>query len=195
MKYRILKEDNINYFGRNLYRIQRISDNLLGGYIESEDNLSQDGECFIFDNAKVFENAKVKDNAKVRGNSKVYGNSIVSGRANIHQNAQIFRNAIISGHADVCGIVCGDVIVTGNARIDSHIYGSMKIDYTPIYVNGFSNTLTFFKDHVSFDEELHTYTAWFNNREDIEGRLITEGHPRHVIDQVYRLIEVFNGRI
>lgn len=48
-----------------------------GGYIESEDNLSHDGNCWIYDNSKVF------GNAKVCGNAEIYGNAEVSGYAKV----------------------------------------------------------------------------------------------------------------
>lgn len=46
----------------------------VGGWIESEKNLSHDGECWVYDNAEVYGNAKVYGNAWVWGSSKVYDN-------------------------------------------------------------------------------------------------------------------------
>lgn len=37
----------------------------LGGWIEQEENLSHEGNCWISGNAKVYDNAKVSGNAKV----------------------------------------------------------------------------------------------------------------------------------
>lgn len=36
-----------------LKQIRRISDQLIGGWIEKEDNLSQEGSCFVYENARV----------------------------------------------------------------------------------------------------------------------------------------------
>src|SRR5574344_2837097 len=50
----------------------------LGGWVESEYNLSQDGTCWVYDDAKVFENARISldaiifDKAEVSDNAKVY---------------------------------------------------------------------------------------------------------------------------
>ena len=71
----------IHVSGRNLYRIKalksfedvKIGD--FGGFIENEDNLSQDGNAWVYDDAKVFDNAKVYNNAKVFDNAKVFGNA------------------------------------------------------------------------------------------------------------------------
>lgn len=49
----------INHLGRELKQIKRIRDGFVGGYIESERNLSHNGDCFVFGNAKVFGDAKV----------------------------------------------------------------------------------------------------------------------------------------
>ena len=50
----------------------------LGGWIEGEKNLSQDGDSWVYDNAVVYDNARVDDNAKVYNNEWVYGNATVS---------------------------------------------------------------------------------------------------------------------
>ena len=62
--------ENNKYIGvwdeeTELYRITRKSDGLIGGYIEKLSNLSEYGNCFVFDNAKVFNNAIVSGNAQI----------------------------------------------------------------------------------------------------------------------------------
>ena len=69
-KYEILNEQ-IEFEGRILHRIRAIRDfgcakaGDLGGYIESENNLSQEGNAWIYDDAYVCGNARVYDNARV----------------------------------------------------------------------------------------------------------------------------------
>ena len=56
-KYRLLENDTITVSGRTLYRIEalrdfadvRIGDR--GGYVESEKNLSHEGDCWVYDDA------------------------------------------------------------------------------------------------------------------------------------------------
>lgn len=73
--------------GKILYRIiacktfEDVHEGELGGWIESYDNLSQDGNAWVSDNAKVFGNARVSDNAKV------YDDAWVSGYAWVYDNA------------------------------------------------------------------------------------------------------------
>lgn len=64
----------MNYNGCILHRIKRISDGKLGGWIESEDNLSQEGNCWIGDNAKVYGDATIYDNAQVFSHADITGN-------------------------------------------------------------------------------------------------------------------------
>lgn len=45
----------------------------IGGYVESEDNLSHEGDCWIYDNARISSRARVSGNARAYGNSQVYG--------------------------------------------------------------------------------------------------------------------------
>ena len=94
----------INHFGRILKQIRRLSDGLVGGYIQSENNLSHNGDCFVYDNAKVF------GKAKVSGNAQVYGNALVSG------------NAWVNGNATATGLVQSVTTYKNNITVtDNHI--------------------------------------------------------------------------
>lgn len=64
-KYR-LTEETTKVGNRTLYRIQALRDfgNVkegdIGGYIESEKNLSQDGNAWVYGNARVYGDADIK---------------------------------------------------------------------------------------------------------------------------------------
>jgi len=45
----------------------------LGGFLESENNLSQDGDAWVSGDARVFGKAQVFGNAQVFGDAWVYG--------------------------------------------------------------------------------------------------------------------------
>ena len=49
----------------------------LGGIIEKEYNLSQEGNCWVYENAMVYENARVRGNARVYGHAQVHGEAYV----------------------------------------------------------------------------------------------------------------------
>ena len=83
-KYRIDYTQKIEEFGRTLYRIVALADfgsvttGDQGGYIESEKNLSQSGNAWVYDNAIVYDNAEVYDNARVYDDARVCGNAEVT---------------------------------------------------------------------------------------------------------------------
>lgn len=76
-KYEMLYKDKIEIGSHILYRIRALKDfgNVkagdIGGYIEREENLSQEGICWVFGNAKVYDSAKVFGNAKIYGSAKI----------------------------------------------------------------------------------------------------------------------------
>ena len=153
-KYELLKDDCINYCGKTLYRIKALKEfgdvkkGELGGYIESKSNLSQRGNCWVFDNAKVYDNARVYDNAevfeeaKVFGSARIYDNAAIFGRAEVYGNAQIHGNAEVCGYAwifynaNVYGnaLIYGNAEVFGSARIqEGNIIGIVSIPYKDIF--------------------------------------------------------------
>ena len=101
-KYELTKSDKLEYPGLILYRVKYIKDGSLGGYIESEKNLSQDGDAQVTGNAQVYGdalvsgNARVSGDAQVSGNARVYGNALVYGDAQVTGNAQVYGNALVT---------------------------------------------------------------------------------------------------
>ena len=91
MKNYELTNETIQINGVTLYRIKRLSDDLLGGYIESEANLSQYGTCFVYDKARVFGKAQVSGKARVYGEALVFGKAQVSGKALVSGKAKFQR--------------------------------------------------------------------------------------------------------
>jgi carbonic anhydrase/acetyltransferase-like protein (isoleucine patch superfamily) len=127
MKKYILRTDlKLKVGFTTLYRIERTSDNQLGGYIESEKNLSQSGDAWVSGNARVYGNAQVSGDAWVSGNARVYGNAWVHGNARVYGDARVCGNAQVYGNARVHG----DARVYGNARVsgDARVYGDAIID-------------------------------------------------------------------
>ena len=106
-KYEILKDTEENFYGIKIYRIRALKDfsNVkkgdIGGYLEHEGNLSQKGNCWIYDDAKVYGNAEISGNAKVFDCARVYGNAIVSDSSRVYDNAQVCDDAIVCGIATV----------------------------------------------------------------------------------------------
>ena len=159
-KYR-LTDETIEFYGVVLHRIEALKDfdhikkGDKGGFVQSENNLSHDGDCWVYDDAKVFndayvsgdarcndnsmiyENARVTNNAKIFSNSKVHGNSNIFGNAYICDNSNVYDRACIRGNAFIIkdstvnenALVCGNAIVsrTSIVRGNSIVSGSAEI--------------------------------------------------------------------
>ena len=97
-KYK-LTEEIIKVDDSILYRIEALRDfsgvekGDKGGFIENENNLSQSGNCWGYDNAKVF------GNAEIYGNARVFDNAEIGGDAKVESAADyiVFKNWWSSG--------------------------------------------------------------------------------------------------
>lgn len=123
-KYKLTNEI-INVGGYTFYRIEALRDfsdvkkGDKGGFVENEENLSQRGNCWIYDNAVVYSNTKVYGNAVVREDAKIYDNVKVCGNAEVYGNAKVYDYAKVCDNAKVYGNawVFGNARVYGNARV------------------------------------------------------------------------------
>lgn len=74
-KFELTAEFVTNVFGKKLFRIKalvafgNVEKGELGGFIEKEDNLSHDGNAWVYGNAQVYGDARVSGNAQVSGNA------------------------------------------------------------------------------------------------------------------------------
>ena len=136
-KFELTAEFVTNVFGKKLFRIKAlvafgdVEKGELGGFIEKEDNLSHDGNAWVYGNARVFGNARVSGNARVFGNARVSGNAQVSGDARVSGNARVSGDARVSGNAWVYGSarVYGNAQVYGNAPVygNAWVYGNAQV--------------------------------------------------------------------
>ena len=101
-----------------------------GGWIESEENLSQEGDCWVYKDAWVCGDARICDNAKVWGGAKVYENARVSENAWVYGNVRVFGEARVYGKAWVChdAEICDNAMVFGNVAVrGAKVYGRAKL--------------------------------------------------------------------
>lgn len=155
-KYEILENDTIQVNVHKLHRIRALRNfwpvekGQLGGYVESEENLSHNGDAWVFGNAKVFDHARVSDNAQVSGNAYVFGYAWVRGNAKVFDNAKVFGEASVYGNA----YVFGDAWVFGNAKVCDHatVFGKAEV-YGDAFIFGDSHV--FGNAHVFGDAMLY----------------------------------------
>ena len=165
----------------------------IGGWIEKEENLSHDGDCWVFGDAGVYGNARVFGDAEVYGNAVVYGNARVFGDAGVHGDAKVFGDAVVYGNARVFGdakvfgdaevygdarvcenaVVCGNAKVFGDARVfgDAEVYENAKVTTTvKTFGNAFIYKITVTDKHIKIGCQQHLKNEW----KDFEDRKIIE---------------------
>jgi NDP-sugar pyrophosphorylase family protein len=181
LKYEILTDNYRTIEGSKIYRIRALRDfgNVsagdIGGYIESEANLEQKGEGWIFGdaivkgnailsgNAKIFEGVTIFDNAQVSGKAKIYGHCCVGGNSKIHEDARLYGHIRAFGNVEVYGKaelndyvylqnnakIFGDTCIKGHVTICGPAHISSNNDYVVITNIGSEfGTLTAFKNET-----------------------------------------------
>lgn len=131
-KYEFTNEHKI-IDGHILHRIRALRDfgdviaGYLGGWIEKEENLSRDGTCWVYREARVYEDSRVYGDGRVFGQANVYGSAVIFENARVCGEARVFGKAQVRGEAIVFGKarVCGDAIVCGVAKVHGKalVYG------------------------------------------------------------------------
>ena len=136
-KYKLVK-NNVSYFaGTKLYQIKALKDfgnvkkGELGGWIESENNLSHDGDCWIHGNALVCGNAYVSCDVQVYDRACIYDNAHVSEKAIVCSSVRIYGNSHVSGNAYIsgCSQVYGQSLVYGDAILNGYaqVFGGARV--------------------------------------------------------------------
>lgn len=172
----ILTDEIREFYGKILHRIQAVRDfdNVktgdLGGWIEKEENLSHEGNCWIDGDAKAYDNALVYDDAHIFGNALIYGNTMVRGNALVSDNVQICGHTVIQGSAVVRGnvLVRGDALVSGNALVrgNAQVYDNALVtgyaqvcDNAQIYGNAkVSGNVLIYGDAIICEEMFVSYS-------------------------------------
>jgi hypothetical protein len=112
-KYIIIPNDSQLINGITVYRIKALRDiyptrndchkirkGSLGGYIQSEKNLDQLGECWIYNGSFVMHQAVVKDNAQVTEYSSISLGTVIEDNARV-TNSALHHNCRVSHSATV----------------------------------------------------------------------------------------------
>ena len=104
-KYKLIESSRAWQYSRPIYRIQALRDfsdvkkGDLGGFVESEANLSQMGDCWIYDMAQAVDKSRVEGDACLRDCSKMYGSSIIKDKAQLQGCARMFQYACLEDNA------------------------------------------------------------------------------------------------
>ena len=105
MKKFELTSEFVTFLGKKLFRIKalisfgNVKEGELGGYVEKEENLSNDGNAWVYGNARVYGNAEVYGNARVYGDADY---ATVQGFGSEYRTTTFFRTK-----AGDIGVRCG----------------------------------------------------------------------------------------
>jgi len=175
-KYNLLKNDSIQLEGNQLYRIEAVIDlrdgvtaGTLGGYIESEANLSHEDTAWVYPEARVYGHARVRGDAIIVGGSRVFDASTVSCRAHV-VDSFVYSHASVGGDAKVSGwsTIRGHAAVHGSAVIEnrSTVEGAARVA-DRAQING-----AVIGDHARVLEFAYVANGL------VGGRAILDGHAR-----------------
>ena len=126
-KYEILmdEENTIEYEGHILHRIKALKDfgdvekGDLGGYVENKSNLSQYGNCWIYNDAKAMDNSRIYDDSIICGNSIMCDHSRIYDNSEMHGNSRMYNDSVM----------CGNSAMYGNSRMydNSRMYNVSRM--------------------------------------------------------------------
>lgn len=199
-KYKILydqeKEVEVNSTeadGRimiKVYRIQslrsfgKIKKGALGGYIQSEENLSHEGNCWVYANCYVGMNAQVLDNATVRGagsyvidSAKVYDNAVISDDSQVTGNAQVFGNSMVTDrcHVDDNAIICDNAIIKDRTYVGDNV----KVQDNALLIGPFLTQDLIIGGNVVIQSDSH-----YTGKATIIGDITIKKHEPEVLDNL-----------
>jgi carbonic anhydrase/acetyltransferase-like protein (isoleucine patch superfamily) len=132
IKYKITK-DIMTVEGHTLHRIKAarafgaIAVGTRGGWIERPDNLSQDGDCWIADEARAYGDAAVRDNAQLRDSAEARDRAEIGDEAIIEAHGLACDNSVLTDHCRLAGWaearhgarLSQNAVVQGNAVIEN----------------------------------------------------------------------------
>ena len=177
-KYEFVDGDTIEHNGITLKRIRAIvaigltvSAGDLGGYIQSEENLSRMDDAWVSDNAWVFGDARVFGDACVFDDARVSGDALVSGDARVSGNSRVSGDAHVSGDALV--------------KNDKSIFWATKVGNN-------NDTLTAFKNKDGKITLAHG--CFFGSISEFKA-LLEEKHSERTKREYKLLIKVAKSRI
>ena len=188
-KYELIKESKTMFEGIEIYRIRALKDfsdvrtGDIGGWVCSEYNLSQNGNCWIYDNAKCLDDARVYYNAKMYDNaimyddaimydnSRMFNNTIMYNNSRIFNNAKMYDNAMMYNKTRMFSnaimgdnaIMYDDAIIGDNAKMFDN---SRMYDDAIMYDNAILN-----KDKLLYGSINKSYKKIFQYH--CEKRLLT----------------------
>ena len=159
-----LSNITMEYKGRTLYRIKATKDfsdvnkGDLGGWVQYEENLSQQGNCWLYDDSKCMDESRVTDNSIMRDFTEMYNCS------KMHDYSKMYD------YSKMCG--CSEMYNFTEIHGYSKMCDSSKIhDYSKMYayteMHDSSEMYDYSEMHGSSEmydySEMHNYSKMYSD--------------------------------
>lgn len=184
-KYQLTDETQ-NYYGKTLYRIQALKDfgdvkaGDKGGWVESERNLSQEGNCWIYDESVAFGNSHVIGNAKILNDSEIFELACVAG------NAVIDRNSTICGESFIKDAKVLNMFISNYTQIlDDVEIKSMRDFYDFNLWFPYDEFVTYLPYHDKFSYCGKSYT-----KEELAKHEVFEGENNIILGLLNKIVDL-----
>lgn len=187
-KYEFVEGDKIVGDSAILTRIRALVDlpcgvsaGDLGGYVESESNLSHEGTCWVGINARANGKAMVRDNAIVTDEAIVREQAIIAGDAKISEQACVGHMAKISGQSHIFGhaMILDRAAISGYAKVfgNALIFGDARVwDYAQVHGRAsVDEKAQVWGDANVFDTCTVTAQAQVSGRATVHGDILVTG--------------------
>jgi carbonic anhydrase/acetyltransferase-like protein (isoleucine patch superfamily) len=164
----------------------------LGGWVQSEENLSQEGMCWIARDAMAFEHSSVTESAYMTDSAAIRGHAIISGNAVMSNNSSVSGHAHLSGHAVMHNnsVLVDNAVVDGDVCMDdnSHVYGHAHV-----------SDMVWMTDESSIFGNAHVYErVWLYGRSriyghaDVSGNILLDGNVNIYDDAIVNIYGLSN---
>ena len=169
-------EERTLYRVRALKNFRNVKAGDLGGWVSGKHNLSQEGDCWIYDEAKCM------DNARMYHNSAMYNNAVMCDFSEMHGCSEMHNYSAMLDNSRMYN--CSAMYDNSRMYNDSKMYNNSRMfDNSAMYNNAvmLDNSKMFENSRMYRDSRL-------KNKENLYGKLVTK---------VDRFIEINNtgGRI
>ncbi len=114
----------------------------LGGSVTSYACLSQEGDCWVGENATVQSDARISGNALISGTSTVSGSAVVTDDAMVTGDTYVSDNVVIKDRAWVGNKNGGRTCCKQSAMVlgDAEVFGGHHTGYSLLYGRVYSST-------------------------------------------------------
>lgn len=191
MKKYEITDIGMEWEGRKVYRIRAlksfgiIKKGDLGGFVQNERNLSQEGDCWVSDDAVVCDHAKIYDHAKVFGEARitdyahlndmscVCGNAFVGGTVSLYDRCTVCDNAFVKG-----------LFVIRNSTCIGK-YASVLYDVDFFTIDGVGSRCESTTFYRGYNDKIYVSCGCFNNTIDKFEKAVHKTHKGTFYEKQY----------